>query len=70
MDQHLYIADRAALDDAATLLAEHGPVAAAEAAARAHRSRDLGNVVRFCHWRQTQRLIQLLGSDEAAGTVH
>ena len=41
-----------------------------EAAARAERSRDDGNVARFCHWRQIERVIATLSSDEVRGTVH
>lgn len=70
MTEHLYIADRRALEDAAALLAEHGHDAVVEAAARASRSRDLGNILHFCHWKQTGRLVALLGSDEVPGTIH
>jgi hypothetical protein len=37
---------------------------------RAERSRDLGNVVRFCHWRQIERVIATLASDEVLGSIH
>jgi hypothetical protein len=37
---------------------------------RAVRSLDLGNVVRFCHWRQIERVIAALATDEVRGTVH
>jgi hypothetical protein len=37
---------------------------------RADRSREEGNVVRFCHWRQIERVIATLNCDEAVGTVH
>ncbi len=47
-----------------------GLAAGGEAAARADRSRDLGNHIHFCRWRQIERLIELLSSDEAIGTVH
>lgn len=65
-----YVADRATLLDATRLLAEYGGHAAIEAAARADRSRDLGNVVHFCRWRQIERLVALLADDRAHGTVH
>lgn len=65
-----YISGRAALDDAAGLIAAHGDDAGFEAAARAHASRDVGNVERFCHWRQIERVIATLASDEVVGTVH
>ncbi|RDE05253.1 hypothetical protein [Sphingomonas aracearum] len=66
----LFVASRAALDDASTLIAQFGEDAGFEAAARADRSRDLGNAIRFCHWRQIERLIVLLETDAAVGTVH
>jgi hypothetical protein len=69
MDQ-LFIHGRAALADAADLIDRYGDDAGFEAAARADRSRDNGNVVRFCHWRQIERVIATLRSDEVHGTVH
>jgi hypothetical protein len=39
-------------------------------AVRAEQSRDDGNVVRFCHWRQIERVIVALASDEVLGTIH
>lgn len=65
-----FIHGRSALDDAAELMARYGDDAAFEAAARAERSRDDGNVVRFCHWRQIERVIATLSCDEVHGTVH
>lgn len=65
-----FITGRVALADAAELLEEFGRHAASEAAARAESSRDAGNVARFCHWRQIERVIQTLSSREAAGTIH
>lgn len=56
--------------DADRLLAAHGRAAAAEAAARADRSRDLGNLVRFCHWREVGRLITVLAGSEITGALH
>ena len=61
---------RLALADASDLMARYGDDAGFEAAARAERSRDDGNVARFCHWRQIERVIATLSSDEAVGTVH
>lgn len=65
-----FINGRAALADAALLLETYGDDAGFEAAARAEASRDKGNVVRFCHWRQIERVIEALSSDEVLGTVH
>jgi len=68
--QQPFIHGRQALADAWQLIEQHGDDAAFEAAARADRSRDAGNVVRFCHWRQIERVIATLGSDEIFGSVH
>ena len=67
----VYLPDAAAAADAAELIARFGDYAAGEAAARAHRSRGLGNVIHFCRWRQIERMIVLLSSTERAdATVH
>ena len=65
-----FIAGRLALAEASELMDRFGPDAAFEAAARAERSRDVGNLLHFCHWRQIERVIQSLSSDEVHGTVH
>ena len=65
-----FINGRLALADATDLIECFGSYAAFEAAARAERSRDDGNVVRFCHWRQIERMIVTLASEEVLGTVH
>lgn len=65
-----FIHGRLALNDASDLIERFGEEAAAEAVIRAERSRDDGNVVRFCHWRHIQRLIATLNSEEVRGTVH
>ena len=69
MDQ-TYISGRPALADAAELIERFGDDAGLEAAVRAERSRDDGNVVRFCHWRQIERVIATLSSEEVLGSVH
>ena len=66
----LFISGRAALADAAELLEQFGDQAGRAAAARAETSRDAGNVTKFCHWRQIERVIATLSSDEVGGTVH
>lgn len=65
-----FISGRMALSDAAELIERFGDDAGFEAASRAETSRDAGNVVRFCHWRQIERVIATLSSDEVQGTVH
>ena len=65
-----FINDRTALADAALLLETYGDDAGFEAAARAEASRGNGNVLKFCHWRQIERVIATLSSDQVSGTVH
>ena len=65
-----FIHDRLALADASDLIERYGEEARLEAAVRAERSRNDGNVVRFCHWRQIERVIATLSSDEPRGTIH
>ena len=55
---------------AAALMRTFGESAGGEAAARADRSRGLGNFIHFCRWRQIERLIALLAHDEVFGTIH
>ena len=69
MDE-LYISGRNALSDASDLIDRFGDDAGFEAAARAEISRDAGNVIRFCHWRQIERVTATLTSEEIGGTVH
>jgi len=65
-----YLQDRAAYDAAADLIDRYGDDAAFEAAARAEYSRNQGNALQFCNWRQIERLIVLLGTDTAFGVLH
>ena len=65
-----FIAGRLALAEASELIDRFGDHAGLEAATRAERSRDAGNVLHFCHWRQIERVIATLSSDEVRGTVH
>lgn len=65
-----FIHGRSALADAADLLDRFGDDAGLEAAVRAEQSRDAGNIVRFCHWRQIERVVATLGCDEVLGTIH
>lgn len=64
------IADRDSFEAAAELLAAHSGGALAEARRLAERSRDVGNVLRFCRWRQAGRLIEVLASGEVSGPLH
>ncbi len=65
-----FVADRESVADANALIASFGDDAGFEAAARADASRERGNVVMFCRWRQIERLIVLLALPEAVGTIH
>ena len=65
-----FIHGRSALADASDLIEKFGDDAGFEAAIRAERSRDDGNVARFCHWRHIERVIATLSSDEVRGSVH
>jgi hypothetical protein len=66
----VYLADRAAFVEARELIDIYGELAVAEAAQRASRSRDLGNVVHFCRWREVIRMIDMLGDDQVDGAIH
>jgi hypothetical protein len=65
-----FISGRLALADASELMQRFGDDAGFEAASRAEKSRDDGNVIRFCHWRQIERVIATLSSKKVGGTVH
>lgn len=64
------IADRAAFTDATQLIESHGANAADEATERARRSRDTGNLVAFCRWRQAKRAIALIAGEHLPATIH
>jgi len=68
--QSLFIHGRGALNEASELIDRYGDDAGFEAAARAERSRNDGNVMRFCHWRQIERVIATLTNAEVTDTVH
>ena len=70
MHQHVHVQDRATLTQATELMAKFGEHAQGEAAIRADRSRVLGNVVHFCHWRQVERAIDMLCAEDVTGTIH
>lgn len=70
MTPPFHLPDAAAAYEAAELIERFGGFAADEAASRASRSRDLGNVTHYCRWRQIQRLIEFLEIGAAEATVH
>ncbi|HUG45312.1 MAG TPA: hypothetical protein VMK31_02215 [Sphingomicrobium sp.] len=65
-----FISGRPALADASELIERFGDRAGLEAAVRAEQSRDAGNLVKFCHWRQIERVIVTLTAEEVRGTIH
>lgn len=67
---HVHLPDPSAVDEANELISRLGVHAASEAAARAERSRELGNVLHFCRWRQIQRFIALLQVNTDGHTIH
>lgn len=52
-----FVTDRKAALEATRLIDDHGSDARARAKALASISRDRGNVIHFCRWRQIERLI-------------
>lgn len=70
MEYMPYLRDRGEVKDAAELITMFGDDAGYQAAARADKSRELGNHIHFCRWRQIERLIVLMSVGRAVGTVH
>jgi hypothetical protein len=68
--QEVYVVDRAAFMGATELIARYGAFAGEEASSRADRSRSLGNIVHFCHWRQIERAIEMLRGGAVTGSIH
>jgi hypothetical protein len=66
----LFIAGRSSVSDAQELIREFGEEAALQAAVRAEQSRGAENILKFCHWRQVERLIDTLAAEEPQGTIH
>jgi len=60
----------AAFTEAAQLIERFGIHAGSEAALRADRSRDLGNFIHFCRWREVARMIELIRDEAVTGPVH
>jgi hypothetical protein len=66
----VHIAGRGVLTEAGELIDRFGEHAVSEAARRASESRDLGNVIHFCRWREVERMIVMLRDPEVRGAVH
>lgn len=65
----LYV-DARDVREAQALIAHFGFEAGLEAAERAEKSRNVGNHLRYCRWRQIERLVILLNLETSPGTVH
>ena len=65
-----YLSHRTQVIEATDLMRVYGALAAEEAAARAEGYREIGNVHRFCRWRQIGRLVAVLAAKKAVGTIH
>jgi len=55
---------------AEALISDFGQQAGIEAAQRAEASRNVGNHIQFCRWRQIERLIIMLSLETSLGTIH
>jgi len=66
----LFISGRNSVVDAQELIRDYGGEAALQAAVRAEQSRGAENILKYCHWRQVERLIDALATEEPRGTVH
>lgn len=65
----LYVEPRDVVE-AETLIDRFGKAAGLEAADRAEASRNVGNQLNFCRWRQIERLIIMLSVETTLGTIH
>lgn len=65
-----YLSDPSEVAAALALIERHGDDAGFAASAEADHYRDIGNHVKFCRWRQIERLIVLMSAGASAGTVH
>ena len=65
-----YVRNRACAETATQLMSNYGDMASKEAGMRADQSRNAGNIVQFCRWRQIERLISMMDSGLAQATIH
>ncbi len=65
----LYVEPRD-VTEAQKLIAHFGNEAGMEASERAEASRNLGNHIQYCRWRQIERLVIMLSLESSIGTVH
>jgi len=69
MNLPLYVESRDVVQ-AEALMSEFGSQAGLEASERAEASRNIGNHIQFCRWRQIERLIIMLNVQTTLGTIH
>lgn len=69
MQLSLYVEPRDVFE-AEKLIVNFGREAGIEAAERAESSRNLGNHLQYCRWRQIERLVIMLSLETSIGTVH
>ena len=69
MQLSLYVEPRD-VSEAQKLIAHFGREAGMEASERAEASRNLGNHLQYCRWRQIERLVVMLTLESSIGTIH
>jgi hypothetical protein len=69
MQLPLYVEPRD-VTEAQKLITHFGREAGLEAADRAEASRNLGNHLQYCRWRQIERLVIMLSLETSIGTIH
>lgn len=69
MQLPLYVEARD-VTEAQKLIAHFGSEAGMEASERAESSRNLGNHIQYCRWRQIERLVIMLSLQSSIGTIH
>lgn len=65
----LYVKPRDVVE-AEALIDKFGTAAGIEAADRANASRNIGNHIHYCRWRQIERLVIFLSVQTTLGTIH
>lgn len=58
------------VSEAQLLMAHYGDSAGLEASERAEASRNIGNHLAYCRWRQIERLVIMLSLQSSIGTIH
>ena len=65
----LYVEPRD-VSEAQKLMVHYGEAAGLEASERAEASRNIGNHLAYCRWRQIERLVIMLSLESSIGTIH